>query len=105
MTPPPVTAFDEIAAADNLAVYAKLGFPGSIGSVDCTYIYWGRCPAFFQNTYSGKEKKATIAYEVTVNHSSRCLHISPGHPGSRNDKTIVKTDSDGLERKEDSTRC
>lgn len=83
---------DKIAAADNLAVYAKLGFPGAIGSVDCTHIYWGRCPAFFQNAYSGKEKKATIAYEVTVNHSGRCLHISPGHPGSRNDKTIVKTD-------------
>ena len=37
-------------------------------------------------------KKATVAYEVTVNHSGRCLHISAGHPGSRNDKTIVKTD-------------
>ena len=85
----PVTAVD---AADNLAVYARLGFPGAIGSVDCTHVRWFRCPALFQNTYSGKEKKATIAYEVTVNHSGRCLHISDGHPGSRNDRTIVKTD-------------
>lgn len=37
-------------------------------------------------------RKATIVYEVTVNRSGRCLHISCGHPGSRNDKTIVKTD-------------
>jgi hypothetical protein len=27
-----------------------------------------------------------------VNHSGRCLYISTGHPGSRNDKTTVKTD-------------
>ena len=85
----PTTAAE---AADNLAVYGRLGFPGAIGSVDCTHVYWGRCPALFSNTYSGKEKKPTVAYEVTVNHSGRVLYISTGHPGSRNDKTIVKTD-------------
>jgi Plant transposon protein len=85
----PVTAAD---AANNLAVYARLGFPGAIGSVDCTHVRWLRCPAQLQNTYSGKEKRATVAYEVTVNHSGRCLLTSVGHPGSRNDKTTVKTD-------------
>lgn len=80
-------------AADNLAVYRRLGFPGAVGSVDCTHVLWERCPAQFQSTYTGKEKKATVAYEVTVNHSRRILHISDGHPGSRNDKTIVKTDT------------
>ena len=81
-----------VEAADNLAVYSRLGFPGAVGSVDCTHVYWGRCPAQFSNTFSGKEKKPTVAYEVTVNHSCRVLYISAGHPGSRNDKTIVKTD-------------
>ena len=38
------------------------------------------------------KKKPTVASEVTVNHSGRVLYISTGHPGSRNDKTIVKTD-------------
>ena len=38
------------------------------------------------------KKKPTVAYEVTVNHSGRVVYISTGHPGSRNDKTIVKTD-------------
>ena len=91
---------DAAGVADNLEVYARLGFPGAIGSVDCTHVYWGRCPALFQNTYSGKEKKPTVAYEVTVNHSGRCLYISPGHPGSRNDKTIVKTDQLVMDLKE-----
>lgn len=44
-----------LEAADNLAVYSRLGFPGAIGSVDCTHVYWDRCPALFQNTFSGKE--------------------------------------------------
>jgi len=25
-------------------VYEKLGLPGCIGSMDCTHIYWHRCP-------------------------------------------------------------
>ena len=28
-----------LEAADNLAVYGRLGFPGAIGSVDCTHVY------------------------------------------------------------------
>lgn len=51
-------------AADNLKVYSRLGFPGAIGSIDRTHVMWGRCPALYQNTYTGKEKKATVAYEV-----------------------------------------
>ena len=41
-----------------------------------------------------------MAYEVTVNHSGRVLYISTGHPGSRNDKTIVKTDKLVMDLKE-----
>ena len=57
----PTTATE---AADTLKVYSRLGFPGAIGSIDCTHVMWGRCPALYQNTYTGKEKKATVAYEV-----------------------------------------
>ena len=71
-----------------------------IDTVSIEPVYWGRCPAFFSNTYSGKEKKPTIAYEVTVNHSCRVLYISAGHPGSRNDKTIVRTDKLVMELKD-----
>ena len=89
-----------LEAADKFAVYGRLGFPKAIGSVDCTHVYWGRCPALFQGTFSGKEKKLIVAYKVTVNHSCRVLYISAGHPGSRNDKTIVKTDKLVMDLKE-----
>jgi Plant transposon protein len=60
--------------------------------VDCTHIHWANCPAGLANLYTGKEKVPTIAYEVTVDHTKKILYVSRGHPGSRNDKTIVKTD-------------
>lgn len=36
--------------------YARLGFPGAVGSVDCTHIYWGKCPVGLTNLCTGKEK-------------------------------------------------
>ena len=60
--------------------------------MDCTHVSWGRCPAQQHSAYSGEEKKPTVAYEVTVDHTRKILYVSIGHPGSRNDKTIVKTD-------------
>lgn len=69
----PTTAAE---AADNLKVYSRLGFPGAIGSIDCTHVMWGRCPALYQNTYTGKEKKATVAYEVLRNKQYTLL---PSH--------------------------
>ena len=79
-------------AVRSMEMYEKLGFPGAAGSVDCTHVWWGNCPAGLANLYTGKEKVPTIAYEVTVDHVGKCLYVSQGHHGSRSDKTIVKTD-------------
>ena len=79
-------------AERSMQMYKELGFPGAVGSVDCTHVWWGNCPAGLSNLYTGKEKVPTIAYEVTVDHVGKCLYVSQGHPGSRSDKTIVKTD-------------
>lgn len=43
--------------------------------------------------YIGKEKIATIAYEVVCTHHKRIISCTWGHPGARNDKTIVKYDN------------
>ena len=34
-------------------VYEKLGLPGCIGSMDCTHIYWHRCPKMMRNNATG----------------------------------------------------
>jgi hypothetical protein len=41
---------------------------------------------------NGKEQYPTISYEVSVSHDGHIMSVTPGHPGTRNDKTAVKFD-------------
>jgi hypothetical protein len=73
--------------------YTARGFPGCIGSVDCVHIGWDRCPTQYTNLYTGKEGFASIAYEVICTSRKFIQSITVGHPGTRNDKHIVRTDA------------
>ena len=75
-----------------MKIYRRLGLPGCIGSVDCVHIRWERCPVGERSQHKGKEGFPTLSYEVTVDHSKKIIAVTEGHPGSRNDKTIVKFD-------------
>ncbi len=68
------------------------GLPGCIGSVDCVHIGWDRCPTQYKNMYSGKEAYPSVAYEVICTCRKFIQSVSCGHPGTRNDKHIGKTD-------------
>ena len=72
--------------------YAARGLPGCIGSVDCVHIGWDRCPTQYKNMYTGKEGYPSVAYEVICTARKFIQSVSCGHPGTRNDKHIVKTD-------------
>ena len=71
----------------------KLGFPGAMGSTDVTHIGRSRCPSKQVGSYTGKEGKPTVAYQVTVNHSRRVLAATEGFTGSTKDKTIICWDA------------
>jgi hypothetical protein len=72
--------------------YTEMGLPGCVGSVDCVHIGWDMCPTQQQNMYKGKEGYPSIAYEVICTSRKFIQSVSGGHPGSRNDKHIVRTD-------------
>lgn len=75
------------------SLYAACGFPGCIGSTDCVHIRWDLCPAlWFSSFKNGKNSYASIAYEMTVDHSKRFQSTTIGHYGTTSDKTIVKFD-------------
>ena len=78
--------------AENVLIYTKLGLPGCVGSADCVHIRWERCPAGQRSFHKGKEGYPTLSYEVTVDHRKKIIAATEGHPGCRNDKTIVKFD-------------
>jgi hypothetical protein len=72
--------------------YTEMGLPGCVGSVDCVHIGWDMCPTQQQNMYKGKEGYPSVAYEVICTSRKFIQSVSVGHPGSRNDKHIVRTD-------------
>ena len=79
-------------AAPYLKVYKRLGVPGGAACSDCTHLAWGCCPAALTNDFAGKEGYPTVAYSLTCEHHRKILHVTSGHPGARNDKTIIRFD-------------
>ena len=71
-------------------IYARMGLPGCIGSTDCVHFGWDRCPAGERSQHKVKEGFPTLPYEVTVDRNKKIISCTAGHPGARNDKTIVK---------------
>jgi Plant transposon protein len=73
--------------------YAAMGLPGCVGSVDCVHVGWDKCPHQHFNIYKGKESFPSVAYEVVCTSRKFIQSVSCGHPGSRNDKHIARTDA------------
>jgi hypothetical protein len=78
---------DEIAEIEGH--YAKLGFPGCIGCLDCASWEWDACPVGWQGDYKGKDKKPVCRMEVVADDYLRIYHCMFGVPGSKNDLNIL----------------
>jgi hypothetical protein len=72
--------------------YSRLGFPGCVGSIDCTHLWWAMCPVGKTNVCKGKGDHPTLVYEACVDHNRRLLGMTKSFYGTINDKTIVKLD-------------
>lgn len=74
------------------SIYSSLGYPGAVGSVDCTHLPWERCNFSQTQTHKGKEGYTTVVFEAICDHAGRILASTRGFPGAENDKTVVKRD-------------
>ncbi len=84
--------FDE--AKSHMAEFAVAGFPGCVGSADCTHITTEKCEYNLKNHHLGaKSSHTTRSFSLTANHRRRILHTSTGGPGRWNDQTMVMYDS------------
>ena len=77
---------------DVMKVYNRLGFPGCIGSMDCTHIRWLACPKELTNLCTGKEHYPTLSFQVIVDHARMIRHVSGGEHGTLNDINICQLD-------------
>jgi len=73
--------------------YARLGFPGCVGSMDCTHVPWAMCPVSLTHQCTGKEGYPTLAFQVMVDHSRKIHHVSKVFWGATSDKNITLNDT------------
>ena len=59
-----------------MGLYGKLGLPGTVGSMDCTHVLWSNAAKNVINSSRGKEKKATLAFQVVCTHTRLITYCS-----------------------------
>jgi len=69
---------------------AKRGFPGMIGSLDCSHFRWKNCPRGWSGQFTGKEGKPTVVLEAIASGDLWIWHAVFGLPGSLNDINILQ---------------
>ena len=71
-------------------IYRKCGYPGAMGSVDCTHFKWEATPFSERTIHQGKEGYTTV--EATCDHAGRIIAATKSYPGAENDKTVIPRD-------------
>ena len=74
------------------APYESKGMPGCIWSTAVVHVVWDCCPAGWQTYHKGSKGCTTRAFEATGSLDLEIFGVTVGHPGTRNDQTIVKFD-------------
>jgi hypothetical protein len=70
--------------------HEKIGWPGLLGSLDCSHWDWIRCPKSMHGEFKqGGDKHPSIVYECVADCNLRILHISFAAPGSNNDLNVL----------------
>jgi Plant transposon protein len=88
-----VCAPTEADLLESMKEYARLGFPGCCGSVDCTHVGWDRCPKQYSHAHTGSKGRPTLSYQAVCNHVGYCFSVTAGFCGAANDMTIATFDS------------
>ena len=57
------------------------GWPGCLGSLDCTTWEWKNCPVSHVGQYMGKTHEATLVMEALCSHDGWIWHSLCGMPG------------------------
>ena len=68
----------------------KHGFPGMLGSIDCTHWDWRNCPQSFRGMYTnGFHGTPSLVLEAVASQDTWIWHAYFGAPGSLNDVNVL----------------
>ncbi len=73
--------------------YDEVGLPGCCGSMDVVHVKWSQCPTGDQYRAKGWAGYPMIGFECITNYHRRIIGIFGPLFGTRNDKEIVKVDT------------
>eukprot|EP00294_Goniomonas_avonlea_P008603 CAMPEP_0114549320 /NCGR_PEP_ID=MMETSP0114-20121206/5464_1 /TAXON_ID=31324 /ORGANISM="Goniomonas sp, Strain m" /LENGTH=437 /DNA_ID=CAMNT_0001733993 /DNA_START=24 /DNA_END=1337 /DNA_ORIENTATION=+ len=68
---------------------ASRGFPGCIGSLDCSHWDWKNCPKAWAGQFQGKSNTSTVVLEAVADKKLRFWHAFFGVAGSNNDLNVL----------------
>ena len=84
-----LNSWGEAEIRKEMEVNAKRGFPGMMGSIDCTHWQWKNCPIAWQGMYQDRNHKRSIVAEAICGHDMYFYQVYVGLPGSLNDIAIM----------------
>jgi len=79
-----------------MKAYDRLGMTGAFASMDCTHLWWNKCPEsmtsdFTNGKYGGH---TTTVFQAMVGPNKEVFSCSNAYPGSYNDKMVSQIDPD-----------
>jgi len=70
--------------------HEALGWPGMLGSLDCSHWVWAKCPVEHQGEYKkGSKERTTIVYEGACDADLYMWHCHFALPGACNDINVL----------------
>lgn len=82
---------DDLVAVEKK--FRERGFPGAVGSTDCTHMARGRCSPLDARAHTGEEGFPLRRYSVTVDLDGRIMASTKGDPGELSVKNVVRRDA------------
>ena len=70
--------------------FARLGFPGCVGCLDCAGWEWKNCPKDLQGVMRGKEGRSVLRMEVIADLDLWIWSFHFGLPGGFNDLNVLE---------------
>ncbi|ETV69556.1 hypothetical protein H257_14792 [Aphanomyces astaci] len=67
----------------------RVGWPGMLGSLDCSHYAWKNCPKAWAGQFQGAKGRPTVILEAVSDMRGRIWHAYFGMPGANNDINVL----------------
>jgi hypothetical protein len=80
---------DKTFARELCKMHEVLGWPGLLGSLDCSHWLWAKCPKSLQGEFKKDKAAPSVVYECACDADLRIWHCNFALPGACNDLNVL----------------